>query len=908
MAKTTPAPDIRRPSPKALLELAQRETRGKLKVFLGMAPGVGKTYAMLAAARAQKAEGVDVMVGVVETHGRSETAALLEGLELLPRRTVAYRKQNLMEFDVEAAIARRPRLLLVDEFAHTNAPGLLHPKRYQDVVEVLRAGIDVWTTLNIQHLESLTDVVQRITGIAIRETVPDKVLDEADEIVVVDLPPEELIQRLKEGKVYLPENARRAVDQFFKPSNLTALRELALRRTADRVDVQMLAQLRQQGIEGPWPTAERLLACIGSDGMSETVVRATARMATALKSEWIALHVKPIDRENTDRAMLRRTEKALRLAERLGASTVRLAAKDLAAEILIYAKRNNITQILIGRSGGGWLDRARGRSLSAALVSRAAGISITVVAPEGQAVARSIWPWPTPSPRRSVSAAAAAGIAVASAVLVGFGLERLTTLPNLSMVFLFAVLLCAMQFGVWSAIGSALLSFFAYNFFFIEPRYSFTVAAPHEVFALLTFLVVAVVTGGLAGRLRDQAEATRERAEATQALFDFSHKLSGTAKLDDVMWLLASRTAATVKGKSIILMHDEKDLAVAGGWPPEDQLSTSDWAAARWAYKEREAAGRGTGTLPTARFQFRPLNATRGVLAVIGIEPGDNDDAIPAATDAALQSIIEQAAIAIERTLLVEDAAKAATAAEGERLRAALLSSISHDLKTPLSSIVGSVTSLRTLGDRMSKEDQTELLTTIEEEAGLLSRFVANLLDMTKLEAGAIDARRDWVDVGDVVRGAVARGQKSFPDRKTDLTIASDLPLIRGDATLLEQVTFNLLDNADKYSGPETVTRVAVAKGENKAGGSLSIKVSDAGVGIPREALAKVFEKFYRVTGSDGRAPGTGLGLSICAGFVKAMGGSITAESPITGTRGTRITISLPADAVPSGPATEATA
>ncbi len=362
MAETRQSTDERRPSPKALLELSERETKGRLKVFLGMAPGVGKTFAMLAAARSLKAEGADVVVGVVETHGRSETAALLDGLDVLARKPVPYRKRTLMEFDVEAAIARRPKLLLVDEFAHSNAPGLLHPKRYQDVEEILRAGIDVWTTLNIQHLESLTDVIERIAGITVRETVPDKVLEAADEIVVIDLPPDELITRLKEGKVYLPDNARRAIDQFFKLSNLTALRELTLRRTADRVDEQMLAQLRQQGIEGPWPTAERLMVCIGSDEQSEAVVRIAGRMAAAQKSDWFAVHARRIDRDTTDRKENRRIEKSLKLAERLGASTSRLSAKDLPTEILAFAKRNNVTQILVGRSGAGFIDRIRGRT------------------------------------------------------------------------------------------------------------------------------------------------------------------------------------------------------------------------------------------------------------------------------------------------------------------------------------------------------------------------------------------------------------------------------------------------------------------------------------------------------------------------------------------------------------------
>jgi len=882
--------DRRRSSSKALLELAAKEHRGKLKVFLGMAPGVGKTYAMLSAARALKAEGLDVVVGVVETHGRSETAALLDGLEVLPRRTVNYRNRTLMEFDVDAAIARHPQLLLVDEFAHSNAPGLVHPKRYQDVDGVLQAGIDVWTTLNIQHLESLTDVVERIAGIAVRETVPDKVLERADEIVVVDLPPEELIQRLKEGKVYLPENARRAIDKFFQLSNLTALRELALRRTADRVDEQMLLQLRQRGIEGPWPTAERLLVCVGDDEFSETVLRAGARMAAALKSEWIALHLVRSDRESTDRTAIRRVEKAMRLADRLGAATVRLNAKDLTAEVLAYAQRNNITQIVVGRSQRRFLSRWTDQSLSDTLVAEAMGISVTVVAPDAPPSSRSIVPaLPDIGPLWTGGLAALCAVTVG--VVAGRLLERITQLPNLSMVFLFAVLICALRFGLFSAVAAAALSFLAFNFFFIEPRYTLTIASPNELFALLIFLVVAVATGGLAGRLREQAAATRARAEATQALYEFSGRLSAAPKLDDVLWLLAAQSAAVAKGRSVILLEKSGELAIAGAWPPEDILGTADWAAARWAHRKGEPAGRSTDTMPSAVFHFRPLISSTGSLGALGVAPDEKEDALPTATVSALQSFADQAAIAIERTRLVEQAAKAATAAEGERLRSALLSSISHDLRTPLASILGSATSLRQLGDRMGKRDRADLLATIEEEATRLSAFVSNLLDMTRLEAGALDIRHDWVDVADAVRGAVARAAKSFPERQTQTSLDADLPLIRGDAALLEQVLFNLLDNAHKYSPAESVTRI---EAHADATGGVRIQVSDEGIGIPTEALKKVFDKFYRVAGSDGRAPGTGLGLSIAAAIVSAMGGSIVAKSPGMSGKGTEIVISIP--------------
>jgi two-component system sensor histidine kinase KdpD len=878
----------RRPSPKALLGLAAKERRGKLKVFLGMAPGVGKTYAMLSAARAAKADGIDVVVGIVETHGRAETAALLHDLEVLPRKEVVYRKRTLTEFDIEAAIARQPTLLLVDEFAHTNAPGMLHAKRYQDVEEALRNGIDVWTTVNVQHLESLGDVVQQITGVTVRETVPDRVLEDADEIVVIDLPPEELIQRLKEGKVYLPENAQRAVDQFFKVSNLTALRELALRRTADRVDGQMRDQLRQQGIEGPWPTAERLLVCVGADEQSETVVRAAARMAAALKSDWVAIHVRRSDREVTDRSKLRRTDRAMRLAERLGASTTRLSAADLTNEILSYARRNNITQIVMGRSQPIGLDWLRGRSLSNELLANARGISVTILAPTAEAPRRLQMKWPTRS--RLALAGTAALLAVSVAVLIGSLLESIMAFPNLSMVFLFAVLVCALGSGLTSAIAAAVLSFLAYNFFFIEPRYTFTIAQPYELFSLLIFLLVAIATGGLAARLREQADATRERAEATQALYDFSRKLSGAAKLDDVLWLLASNVSATIKGKSILLMPRDGDLSIVGSWPPEDTLPDADWAAARWAMREREPAGRSTGTLPTSRFQFRPLLGTQGVLAVVGVEPDEREDILADSTEAALQSMLEQAAIAIERTALVEEAGERQSATESENARSALLASLSQDIESPLSSILTAAASLRSRGDRMQRSERTDLVTTIESEAARLSRFVANLLELTRIETAQDETKHETIDVGTVVRATIAQAEKDYPRRRIRVMMPDKLPFIRGDAELLERALGNLLDNAHQYAPPSSITAVDV----RADGQVVSIEVSDDGDGIPRAALAQLFEKPSGRDALNEKPPRRGLGLLISAAAVRAMGGGIAAESPIRGGRGTRMTITLP--------------
>jgi two-component system, OmpR family, sensor histidine kinase KdpD len=877
------SPELR-PSPDALLKLAGREARGKLKVFLGASPGVGKTFAMLSGAKRLRTEGRDVVVGLVETHGRADTAALLEGLEVMPRKPVTYKDRTLMEFDVDAALARRPELIIVDELAHTNAPDSRHPKRFQDVEELLNAGIDVWTALNVQHVESLSDVVAGITGITIREVVPDTVIEKADDVVVVDVTPDELLQRLKDGKVYLPENARRAADNFFKPGNLTALRELALRRTADRVDDEMVDYLRQNAIEGPWPTAERILVCVGPDAHSQAVIRAASRLANGLNAGWVAAHLDHIGRNAQDPEAIKRVEEALKLAARLGADISRLSATDLPSEVLRYARRENITQIVLGRSRASWLKRLFGRSLSDEITRQAEGLAIHIVTPpKGKAP---LFHWPRPV--IAASALIAAVGAVALAIAVGHYALHWLKAPAISMFFLAAVLLCANRFGTGSALVAAVLSFFAYNFFFIEPVHSFTVASPHELLALAVFLLVAVITGGLSGRVREQSDAAGRRIFQTQMLFDFSRKLSGTATLDDVLWAVASQTASAIKGETIVLLSENGELQIKAAFPPEDSMGPGEWTAARWAFDHREPAGLRTTTLPNVHFIFRPLITPRGVVGVIGLRPGPQG--ISAEDDRVVEALLDQTTVAIERTLLVGDAARAEASAESERLRSALLSSISHDLRTPLATILGAVTSLQSLGAKMSKESRVELLTAIEEETRRMSRFITNLLDMTRLESPNLEIRRDWVDVGDVIRAATERARVAWPERTIEVAIPAELPPVQGDHNLLEQVVFNLLDNANKYSDAGTPTRVAAAK----RGGEIVFDVTDEGQGIPPGELERVFDKFHRVKQDDGRAPGVGLGLAICRGIVAALGGSISAASPVDRGRGTRITIRLP--------------
>ncbi|MFO0990502.1 MAG: sensor histidine kinase KdpD [Hyphomicrobiales bacterium] len=875
-----------RPSAEALLALAKQERRGRLKVFLGASPGVGKTYAMLSQAQRLKAEGKDVLVGVVETHGRAETAGLLEGLEVLPRKTISYRGHTLMEFDIDAALSRRPALIIVDELAHSNAPESRHPKRYQDVEELLEAGIDVWTALNIQHLESLSDVVSSLTGITVRELVPDTVIEKADDVVVVDITPGELIQRLKEGKVYLPDNARRAADNFLKAGNLTALRELALRRTADRVDDQMVSYLRQNAIEGPWPTAERILVCVGPDPNTQAVVRAAGRLANGLNGSWVALNVQRLGEDVGD-ATAKRIDDALNLARRLGADTARLAARDLPDEMLRYARRENITQIVLGRSRAGWFRRLIGRSLSEEVTRLASGIAVHVITPEEEEAPK--WHWQKLMAPIRAAGLIAAPVSVGVALLIGKLALHWLNRPSLSMIFLLAVLLCAVNFGMRSAVLAAFLSFLAYNFFFIEPIHTFTVASPHELLALVIFLVVAVVTGGLAGRIRERSDAAQRRIRQTQMLFDFSRKLSGTAGLDDVLWAVASQTAGAVKGQSIVLLANGEDLAIRAAFPPEDTMGPSEWAAARWAMSHGEVAGLSSTTLPNAQYRFSPLRTSRGTVGVIGVKPGE--ETLTDDDHRMLDSLFDQTAISIERVLLVRDANEAQAAAESERLRSALLSSLSHDLRTPLASILGAVTSLRSLGDRMPKDARDDLLVAIEEEAIRLSNFVANLLDMTRLESGALDLMRDWIDLGDTVRAAAARAKKLWPDRPVALSIAPDVPLVRGDSSLLEQVVFNLIDNANKYAPAGQPVDIAVIAER----GTAVLTVTDKGAGIPQQDLERIFTKFYRGVEGDGRRAGTGLGLAIARGVVDAMGGKIAAESPVAEGRGARLRIVLPA-------------
>ncbi|HTR16414.1 MAG TPA: sensor histidine kinase KdpD [Acetobacteraceae bacterium] len=885
----------RRPSPDALLEVARRDERGRLKLFLGAAPGVGKTYEMLQTAQARLREGTDVVVGVVETHGRKETEALLSGLEVIPRRMVEYRGRQIDEMDLDAILARHPQLVLVDELAHTNAPGSRHPKRYLDVEELLAAGIDVYTTLNIQHVESLNDVVAKITRIRVRETVPDSVIDRADDIEMIDITPEDLVQRLKDGKVYVPHQAERAVRHYFSAGNLTALRELALRRTAQRVGEQMVNYMRSHAIRGPWAASERILVCVDGAPGSLVLVRHARQLADRLRGSWTAVHVEAARGGVRDVADDARAAEALRLAQRLGGETVTLPGQDIAAAVVEYARANNFTHVVVAKSRRShWSELFRG-SIAQQIIHLSTGINIHVLAEESEPVeSRRLASF---RPGRAISLNAYAGslLAVAGALGVALALRNVLGVSSVELVFLTGVLASAVAYGLSASLFACLLSVLAYNFFFLPPLYTFTIADPENIVALIVFAVVAVVASNLTARVRAQAMAAQQRARVTEDLYQFSRKLASAASLDDVLWATVHQIALMLKTRVVLLLPDERGLTVHAGFPPEDRLDLADLAAARWAWEHNRPAGRDSDTLPGAKRLFVPMQTGRGTVGVLGIDRDEPGPLLTPDQQRLLHALSDQAALAIERVNLVRDVDLARLQAETDRLRSALLTSISHDLRTPLASILGCATSLTSEQAALDERDRTIMLRTIQEEAERLNRFIGNLLDMTRLEAGPLQCRKGLADLSDVIGAALRRAAHILSLHGVEVDLEPGLPMVDIDMVLFEQVLFNLLDNAAKYTPVGSQIRVRARRDE----GFVRVQILDEGEGIPAADFERVFDKFYRVRGADRRRAGTGLGLAICRGFMEAMHGTITAANR-TDRSGAVFTITLPVPAQPS--------
>lgn len=883
----------KRPSPDALLEAAQREGRGALKIFLGAAPGVGKTYAMLQQARERRLGGEAVIVGVVETHGRAETDALTRGFDIIPKKRALYKGRIVAEMDLDAILTRKPSLVLVDELAHTNAPGSRHPKRYMDVEEILAAGIDVYTTLNIQHVDSLNDVVARITRIRVRETVPDRLVDDADEIELADLTADDLIERLNQGKVYVKAQAERAIKHYFAPGNLAALRELALRKAAQHVDREMVGYMKSHAVEGPWPAAERILVCIGEHPSSAELVRRARRLADSMKASWIALHIESPSHANLSETERDHVADTLRLAQRLGAESITVPGRDIAESVLAYARDNNITQIMVGKSARpGWLHWLGG-SVAHRLVEASGQIGIHVASAEGAGVSAKTVRTAKQAAPFSWRPYILATAAVAATVTLGWTLQfavGLTSLTSIAMLFLMPVLFGAVRFGLRPALFATFLSVAAYNYFYLPPLHTFTIAAPDNILALIGLLIAAVVTSNLTARMRLQADLAAARAQVAGELFGFAGKLAGSARIDDILWAAAYQISSMLKAGVVILLPDPitHRPEIRGFYPPEDELDDQDIAAAVWCWDHARAAGANSDTLPGARRLFLPMRTGEGPVGVVGLLRA-REQLLTPDERRLLDALIDQTALAIERAQLAERIEEAQARAHADKLRAAMLNSLSHDLRTPLASILGAATALRRYPDLHDARQREELLGTVQDEAERLDRFVANLLDISRLEAGALKQRREMLDVADVIGATLRRAAGLLAGYKVLRNIPDDLPAIEGDVTLLEQALFNVFDNAAKYADPGSAVDVS-AQVDNI---NVVIRICDEGPGIAPEESERIFEKFHRSEAADRRAAGTGLGLAVARGFTEAIGGTLTAENR-TGRKGAVFIFTFP--------------
>jgi two-component system, OmpR family, sensor histidine kinase KdpD len=883
-----------RPNPDDLLARLQAEEqqhqRGRLKIFLGYAAGVGKTYAMLEAAHQRKAEGVDVAVGYVETHGRVETEQLLSDLELIPRHYVAYRNIQLPEMNINGVLERKPQLALIDELAHTNSPGLRHAKRYQDVEELLNAGIDVYTTLNIQHIESLNDVVAQITGMTVHETVPDRIIDEANEIELIDLPPEELINRLKEGKVYVSEQAERAIQKFFRTGNLTALRELSMRRAAERVDEQMRAYMQTRAIPGPWPAGERLLVCISPGTINEHLIRTTRRLADELKAEWFALYVEVPGDAKLPQELRDRVARLLQLAEELGAKSTNLPGRSVSETIIHYARRHNITKIIIGKSQRSpWLELLRG-SVVDQLIRRSGPIDIYLVNSDTEPLLKqAVEAWqPHPPLRRYFWGLLLVAIATGVSSLIAPYISP----TNLIVIYLLAVVLAAVYLGRGPAVLTSILGVACFDFFFVPPTLTMAVSDTEYLLTFFGLLSVGLVISYLTAQVREQAEVAQRRETQTVALYELGRDLTATIGLDAVAKTIIDHISQTFS-REVAVFLPEKSLLKIFASSPGMQIGENELAVATWAYEHGELAGRGTDTLPELGIRCQPLKTTRGVIGVLGVKPSIDGAYLTPEQRRTLDAFTNQVALAIEGALLVEQARQAELLEATEKLQAALLNSISHDLRTPLVTITGALSSLEE-GPLLDDEIRRNLIETAREEADRLNRLVGNLLNMTRLEAGAVHVHPEASDVQDLIGSVLEQFGTRLENRQVRIDLADQLPLIPMDFVLIGQVLVNVIDNAVKYSPNNSPIDIRSKVVDSE----MEISVADRGVGIPKEDLERVFDKFYRVQRPD-NVSGTGLGLSISKGITEVHGGKIWAENRARG--GTVIKMRLPLEGVKSG-------
>ncbi|WP_095152908.1 sensor histidine kinase KdpD [Pseudomonas sp. Irchel s3b5] len=869
----------------ALLADLPRDGRGRLKVFLGAAPGVGKTYAMLQSAHTQLRQGVKIIAGVVETHGRTETEALLSGLPQQPLVRSEYRGVMLEEMDLDGLLAAKPKLVLVDELAHTNAPGSRHEKRWQDIQELLAAGIDVYTTVNVQHLESLNDQVRGITGVQVRETLPDWVLQEAYELLLIDLPPRELLERLRDGKVYVPEQARAAIDAFFSQTNLTALRELAMQTAAAQVDNDLAQGYRQLGQAAP-AVRGRLLVGIDGDVQAERLVRHASRVAQRRHLPWSLVHVD--NGSVRDEQSRLRLQSAQQLAERLGGEVVLLRAGEVAKTLIQHAVERRASLVLVGQSRPRLRRRLFGGGLAARLLRNARGLEINVLdcdheqhPPRQRSMQSLVW---------FDYALAVAATVLASAL--AWAVVSVLPLPNISLVFLAAVLLVAVRSSLGPALVCAALSFLTYDFLFIPPNFSFSIQREEDVLTLLFFLLMAALTGNLAARQRRQLQVLRDTQEETTELLGLSRKLTAATDRQAVISAAAQHLNGWSDLQLCLLNRDGQN-----GWKVETggplEFSEAERAAADWAWQHDQPAGVGTGTLPFGRWWWWPLSVEDGPLALLGVCAKEGQT-LTGQRRRLLTALSQPLAQALARAQLADDLEAARLHGETEQLRSALLASVSHDLRTPLTSMRGSIDSLLALGEAIPLEDRRELLEGTRDEAERLDRYIQNLLDMTRLGHGALKLSRDWVSPADIVGSALNRLRAVLSSLQVSTDVPAELPLLYVHAALIEQALVNVLENAARFSPSRGRLQLCAGADEKE----LFFSVSDEGPGIPEAERAKIFDMFYTAARGDRGGQGTGLGLAICQGMVGAHGGRISVADGIEG-RGTCITLHLPLQAQP---------
>lgn len=919
---------------------AEGPRRGRLKVFFGMAPGVGKTYAMLAAAQRLATEGVDVVVGIVETHGRSETEQIALGLDLLPRRSVEYRPPapgdadgapaqqaqpiRLHEFDLDAALARRPDVLLIDELAHTNAPGSRHQKRWQDVEACLQAGINVYTTLNVQHLESLNDIIAQITGVTVRETIPDSVVENADAIELVDLPPEALLERLKAGKVYVPEAAAHALERFFRTGNLAALRQLALRRTAEWVDERMQEYKHDEGIRAIWPAADRILVAVSPSPASAKLVRAAKRMAAGLRADLIAVYVEGPGAERLPHADRERVVQSLRLAESLGAETAILpcgpGGSDASAELVAFARARNVTRIVIGKT-----QRSRGAEIWGAILGRRAftgevirasrEIDVHVIegdaaegVPTRPAEARHADRRAADAPQRPRSMRVTGYLGAVALIALGSAIASLAYRPpdmsEEAMLLLGGVVITALWFGRGPAVFASVLAVLAFNYFFTEPRFTLYVSDGGYILSFGVMLAVGLLVGTLAARTRRQAETARDRERRTASLYAMARQLAACQSLAETATIGTEHVATAFDADTIVAITEAgapdgvRVLAASGAPDWLDAPPARDRSVARWVLDNGRDAGLGTGTLAGTPTRFLPLGSARGRVGVLAVRPRTADaQAHLLATDRLLllETFAGQIATAMERVQLIDSRQAARLEAEGERLRSALLSSVSHDLRTPLAGIAGSASTLRESGDQLDAATRIELIDSIVEEAQRLNDLIANLVFATRLESGAVELNRQWTTIEEIIGSGLSRLREPLSHRPLRTLGISDLPMVKVDNALLPVVIHNLVENALRYTAAGTPLSISAWRAER----TIVVKIADEGPGIAEAERGKVFERFFRgrtarlADGAAGRG-GMGLGLTICEGIVRAHGGRIWVEA--NQPHGVAFLFSLPAE------------